>query len=327
MVGKLPGPHKIKAQLCFLILPLALVGCAAGSLQVADLEFQPHIESPAFLPGEGPVVLIDEAHFNFHTAQGRYKPFAELLRRDGYVVRSLVSQFTAESLAVAEILVISNAVNEDDTEELPTASAFEAFEVTAVEMWIEQGGALLLIADHMPWPGAAEELAARFGLLFINGYALDAETGAGGMTFRRSDGSLRSHAITNGRRPEERIESVRTFVGQAFRSNPGTSIEPLLVLRDGTEVVLPEVAGQFSEGTPRVAAVGWLQGAVLRHGSGRVAAFGEAAMFSAQVSGSGEQRFLMGMNNPNASENPQFLLNVMHWLSGRLDESGGGRQP
>ena len=187
------------------------------------------------------------------------------------------------------------------------ASAFEASEATAVEIWIEQGGALLLIADHMPWPGAAEELAARFGLLFINGYAQDAETGRGRMTFRRSDGSLRDHAISNGRRPEERIESVTTFTGQAFRSNPGTPIEPLLVLNDSTEVLLPEVAGQFSEGTPRLAAVGWLQGAVLRYGSGRVAAFGEAAMFSAQVSG--EQRIPMGMNDPEASENPQFLLN------------------
>ena len=27
------------------------------------------------------------------------------------------------------------------------------------------------------------------------------------------------------------------------------------------------------------------------------------------------ERTLMGMNRPDAAENPQFLLNVMHWLS------------
>jgi hypothetical protein len=59
-----------------------------------------------------------------------------------------------------------------------------------------------------------------------------------------------------------------------------------------------------------------LQGAVLVYGSGRVAAFGEAAMFSAQVSG--QERRPMGMNMPTASENPQFLLNVVHWLTGLL---------
>jgi hypothetical protein len=39
--------------------------------------------------------------------------------------------------------------------------------------------------------------------------------------------------------------------------------------------------------------------------------FGEAAMFSAQVQGGKTQ---MGMNAPDAKQNPQFLLNVIHWL-------------
>jgi len=28
----------------------------------------------------------------------------------------------------------------------------------------------------------------------------------------------------------------------------------------------------------------------------------------------------MGMNDPIAKQNPQFLLNVMHWLSGLLQK-------
>ena len=63
-----------------------------------------------------------------------------------------------------------------------------------------------------------------------------------------------------------------------------------------------------------------LQGAVLRFGKGRVAVFGEAAMFSAQEWITKDERVLMGMNRPDAAQNPQFLLNVMHWLSGSIEE-------
>jgi hypothetical protein len=34
----------------------------------------------------GPKVLVDEGHFSMHAIDGRYAPFAALLRRDGYVV-------------------------------------------------------------------------------------------------------------------------------------------------------------------------------------------------------------------------------------------------
>jgi hypothetical protein len=61
---------------------------------------------------------------------------------------------------------------------------------------------------------------------------------------------------------------------------------------------------------------GMLQGAVLLAGRGRVAVFGEAAMFSAQVSGAARRP--MGMNDPGAAQNPQFLLNTLHWLVGLL---------
>ncbi len=79
---------------------------------MGDTNFNPEVASPAFTFDQGPIVLIDEAHFNYHTADGRYKPFAELLRRDGYVVRRLTSPFTAESLEEGQILVISNALSE-----------------------------------------------------------------------------------------------------------------------------------------------------------------------------------------------------------------------
>src|SRR5262245_48101673 len=79
--------------------------------QVPDPDFKPPIEKPAYAEGKGPVVMIDEAHFNFHTASGRYQSFADLLRRDGYVVQASKEKFSKESLKAGKILVIANALS------------------------------------------------------------------------------------------------------------------------------------------------------------------------------------------------------------------------
>lgn len=40
--------------------------------------------------------------------------------------------------------------------------------------WVESGGRLLLIADHMPLAGSAAKLAAAFGASFTDGFAYKA---------------------------------------------------------------------------------------------------------------------------------------------------------
>jgi hypothetical protein len=59
---------------------------------------------------------------------------------------------------------------------------------------------------------------------------------------------------------------------------------------------------------------------VLRHGQGRVAVFGEAAMFSAQSAIDGDKVIRMGMNDPEARRRTPSSLNVLHWLSGLLQD-------
>ena len=301
-----------------LLLPVALLALPAGARaqQVADTVYRPRVAASAYAPGQGPVVMIDEAHHEFHTMTGRYAPFARLLQRDGFVVRPGTGPLTAASLAGVRVLVIANALAaQNDTDwSLPTPSAFDSAEMDAVRDWVRRGGSLLLIADHMPFAGAAESLAARFGALFTNGFALDPVTGDGDVRYRRSDGTLGAHPITAGRGPTERIDSLVAFTGQAFRlDGAGT---PLLTLPHGKVVLMPVEAWEFSKRTPRLSGDGMLQGAAFPFGQGRVAVFGEAAMFSAQLTG--PERAPGGFNAPSAPQNAQFALNVVHWLGGLL---------
>jgi len=306
---------RLVSLMLFAAIASSLLSMRTEAQQVADSSFAPAIVRPAYPQGRGPVIMLDEAHFNFHTAGGRYLPFAELLRRDGYVVKESASPFSKAYLRSGRILVIANALAERNQTDwsLPTPSAFSDEEIAVVCDWVKDGGSLLLIADHMPFAGAAEKLAAAFGIHFSNGYAV-AENAQGRMMFRRSAESLRDCPITRGRTGAERVDSVATFTGSAFEVLK--SVQPLLVLGPSVASIMTSVAGQATADTPRIPVGGWYQGAVLRFGKGRVAVFGEAAMFSAQLAG--PERIPMGMNAPAAAQNAQFLLNVMHWLSGKL---------
>ena len=54
--------------------------------------------------------MFDEAHHNFHTTEGRYKPFVDLLMNDGYRVIRNRQSFSKTRLDSFKILVIANAL-------------------------------------------------------------------------------------------------------------------------------------------------------------------------------------------------------------------------
>jgi hypothetical protein len=247
-------------------------------------------------------VQIDEAHHNFHTATGRYLPFADLLRRDGYIVKASAARLTADVLKGGRVLVISNANRETDPSESTSSdrSAFSAEEIAAARDWVAGGGSLLLIADHEPWAPAAEALGRAFGIRFRGGMANIPENSSGRLVFRKSNDTLMDHPITKG------IDEVATFAGSSFEMD--AEGEALLVFG-------PQTYSYSGQNEP-VPVTGHLQGAVLRYKQGRVAVFGEAAMFTAQLTG--EDRHPMGMNAAIAKQNPQFVLNVMHWLTNAM---------
>lgn len=94
----------------------ALCACASisppgvAAQQVVDSAFYPTVARPAFAPWSGPVILFDEGHNNGHAIDGSYRPFAELLRLDGYRVEHLTTTFTSEALAKSRVLIIINAL-------------------------------------------------------------------------------------------------------------------------------------------------------------------------------------------------------------------------
>lgn len=296
-------------------------------------------QAPADAPEIGPVVLIDAAHHNLGGPQAR-ESLVKFLEQAGFRVRELGGKFDRQSLEGVRIVIIPPALSAKNalpshqpTEaelaaawQLPTPSAFSADEITFLSGWVKTGGALLLVFDHMPLAGAAQKLAGAFGIEVSNGYAVDERllgelaprnvAQAGSLVFRRVDQTLAEHPITNGRSATERVDSAATYVGSAFQLPPEG--ESLLRLGPSFISLLPQVAWQFSDATPRESVATWSQGGVLRVERGRVAIFGEHGVLvtPAQVAAYTEDAGATPQH-----QNPQLLLNTLHWLLGLLDES------
>jgi len=302
----------MKYRMTALFFIFQALRLSVAAQQIADPNFNFEVTHPVYPKAKGPVIILDEAHLNIHTLGGRYSTFGNILENDGYVLKPGKEKFTETSLQKTKILVIANPVGDTGEWKLPTRPAFTNDEVTAVEKWVNSGGRLFIIADHMPCAGAAANLAAAFGFNFINGFA-----------FRKNDGpemfskklkNLADNVITNGRNANEKIDSIQLFTGSAFLPPPAATV--ITNLDDGYVVELASIAWKFNETTPKLSGRHFVNGAMLQYGTGRVVVFGEAAMFSAQLAG--PDKIPMGMNQASAAQNPQLLLNIIHWLDGKL---------
>jgi hypothetical protein len=212
------------------------------------------------------------------------------------------------------VLVIANALGAEEMDDNGAdASAFTEEECQAVQDWVKSGGALLLIADHAPFGGAAASLGSRFGIDMSKGFTYDPANSAPNspslLIFSRENKLLGTHPITDGRDQNEKLNTVQSFTGQSLKG-PDDSVA-ILKLSD-TAKDTPN-----READSSVSAAGRAQAVALKFGKGRVVVQGEAAMLSAQIAGQNKQK--MGMNVPG-NDNKQYALNVMHWLSGLLKE-------
>jgi len=304
---------KILKRLFSLIITASILFSVIHAQQIADPNFDAKVAHPAYAKN-GPKVLFDEAHNNFHTAGGRYKPFADLITNDGYQVMPNKQKFSAETLKGYDILLISNALGAPRMN-MPDAGnpAFAEAECDAVRDWVRAGGSLLLIADHAPMGAANQILAQRFSVDMSKMFTIDSQNydkesnNPGFIIYTRASGRLADHAITRGRNDSERINKIITFTGQSLKG-PADS-EAFLKLADSAEDAMPGV-------NPNPAsAAGRAQGLTMSFGKGRVVVLGEAAMLSAQLGGPNQMPF--GMNRPGI-DNRQLALNIVHWLSGLL---------
>ena len=293
-------------------LMLILINTPAYSQQSADPQFRPVVDNPAFTKNF-PRVLFDEGHNNAETVNGRYKPFADLLFSDGYHIVSNRKPFTKESLNTFKVLVIVNPLGaEDIDDEGADGPAFTPAECDVVANWVNGGGSVLLLVDPGHFASSAEILASKLEVELNKGHTTDpmnsdkTANDPTALIYSRENKLLLAHPITNGRSEADRLDVVMTFMGQSLKGRAGSDV--FLKLAD-------TAVDNIGSPAKSASAAGRAQGIAYRLGKGRVVVLGDAAMLSAQITGSDRRPF--GMNTPDV-DNRQLALNIMHWLSGLL---------
>jgi hypothetical protein len=226
--------------------------------------------------------------------EGRHRPFAELLTSDGYEVVPGKIEFDSSELSSVSILVIANARG-GETQSDVAKPAFSASECDAIERWVRTGGALLLIADHTPFGGAAHDLALRFGVDMGRGHVFDPQHADGNPTFlvfSADNGLLGNHAVLRGHSESEQVHRIVAFTGQSLSIPSGATalmkLAPCAFEVDTYADGMTILSSSGDRPDPKTVAdlhfrsdAGRAQGVALVFGRGRVVIVGEAALFSA----------------------------------------------
>jgi hypothetical protein len=321
-----------------ILVFLACVGVALAQ-QMADPNFDAAVAHATFTTTH-PQVAIDQAHDNFHTKDGLFKPFADLLRNDGYYVGANTAKFTSASLEGIDVLVISNAIGKLENDNNNSTPAFTRPECDAVYDWVRRGGSLFLIADHAPMGNAAAPLAERFGVTLGNGFVFDINPDnfdhkdPTELVFSDHNHLLGSNPITRGRNDAERLHRLVAFTGESVTIPRGAITILQLSPTVGEAPTRSAVQPLYDEDAAKArvnldaAAKKWpIAGRGMAIGftldRGHVVVSGEAGMLTAQVfqemdkDGTEKPVGRTGMSVPG-NDDKQYVLNLLHWLSGVL---------
>jgi len=305
----------MKSQFLAVASFLILLQLTAFAQHLPDTAFKLEVANPAFAKN-APRVMFDEAHYNFHTSTGRYKPFADLLMNDGYRIVVNRQLFTKKILDSFKLLVIANPLANDVDEDDAEKPAFTEEECVVIRDWVKEGGALLLVVDPGVFAKSAATLAKQLGVEMQVSTTEDPanaaeEFRANMIVYSRENHLLIDHSITSGREASEKLNRVIVFAGQSLKG-PADAVA-FLKLADTAHDVTPHADGTAAS---VVSAKGLAQGLAFKLGGGRVVVLGEADMLSALL-GNPPENEPIGMNYPNV-DNKQLTLNIMHWLSGLL---------
>lgn len=275
-----------------------------------------------------PAIVFDNGHYNYGKPES-FEVMKAFLSEQGFTVTKSTSPITKKSMQGIDVFHTSNALAPENEGNwaLPTPSAFTVEEISVLLDWVQNGGSLLMVIEHMPFGGSYEALASAFGIKVSNGFAVDYRllngyssesiAEAGFLVFRREDGSLANHPILDREEPFGRIEFLATDAGSAFRlPEQGLS---LITLDLNTLSLEPKVSWEFDSETVRISTAGWSQAGILGVGQGWVALLGDNFLISAPaflkppyVESEREAEF--------GAFNHQFTLNLYRWLSGLLEE-------
>lgn len=288
-----------------------LAGLLAFAQPIPDTTFRVTIEAPLFTEEKGSKVLIDGAHNNLHRKEGGLYCFTRMMEDDGAQVFENDNEFTKSALDGYQVLLIVNALNDSNVGNWsnPCPSAFTEEEIDAIESWVKEGGRLMLVADHMPYGGAAQELAKKFGVEWSNSFAIQNGRHWPPSVFDRSHNTLFDSPVTSESEYTKKVSRIGSFTGSVFKA-PEEAVS-FMIYDNSHAVLMPEVAWQFSDETKNENSEGWQQGACMKYGKGKIVFLGEAAMITAQVRGNTK----IGMNSPDAPENGQLALNIFRYLS------------
>jgi hypothetical protein len=268
-----------------------------GQLTV-DASFSPAFDAPDFKPGEKPIVLIDEAHRNVISLHTYLGPVGRWFEKLGYLVRPARGKADDILQATADrtVLVIANAQAPDGSP--ADASAFTEHEVIAIDGWIRDGGALLLVADRAPFGAPVRPLAKALGVTVDNNTIL--RTGADG----KPTGELTIDVNQHGERLHpifDRVLTVVYIVGESV-DGPGVMLRAPDGVYSGPTAQAAE--GPTAAGKPLILA--------FEHGKGRVVVIGDGGVVSAFGSADGNAR-----RGISEGDNARLVRNVLKWLTRR----------
>ncbi|SKB77054.1 hypothetical protein SAMN05660226_03028 [Parapedobacter luteus] len=305
---------KMVNRIFFIWLMIVFWASEGNAQQVADENFDYPVSTPTYTAGSGPLILFDEAHHNASTLKGAYSTFGKLLVRDGYKVASSKDKVSLDLLKGAKIYVSVNAMYDMENWNLPARSAFSPDEINELCNWVAGGGSLFLVTDHMPCGAAVNELAGRFGINIMNGFAIRKDGRP--EVFSKEKKTLMANEITSP--PGKAIDSIMCWGGTGFIVPSHAHV--ISILGDDYHIYLPNDVSQIKkplpDTIPYVSGRGLVNGAYLTFGKGRIVIFGDGAPFSAQLQGIKSEK--RGMNHPGATQNTQFLFNIIHWLDRKL---------
>src|SRR4029453_19240887 len=130
------------------VIVVVLIGWLR-SIQQVDSAYAPHLKTRTW-PDGGPLVGIDDRHWNPDRAARGFAPFAKLLAADGYVVAGRGNAATPAVLGTAKVAVIGNALGfRGAVQELGqmlrldldalAADALTDAEADQLETWVREG--------------------------------------------------------------------------------------------------------------------------------------------------------------------------------------------